>query len=155
HKGVADRRSDKREAALLQILAHRVALLRARRHLVLPTILYRSASNETPDKRVERAEFFLYRQERLRIRYRRIHLQPIAHDAGILHQRRDLGFAIPRYLLRVEAIEDLAITLALIQNRGPTQPGLRALQNQQFEKRPIVVVRDTPFLVVIQDVLIS
>src|ERR1051325_2638795 len=68
HEGVADGRSDEAEAALEQILAHRLCVL------------------EAPDVGVEAAEFLLYREEGLRIAHRALDLQPVPYDARVTHQ---------------------------------------------------------------------
>ena len=51
HKGVANRRPDKREAALFQILAHRIGNRGFRRNFTktFPRIYNRLAVNEAPD----------------------------------------------------------------------------------------------------------
>src|ERR1035438_9550061 len=53
-----------------------VALLRARRDFlqIAPRIRHGAAAYEAPDVPIERAELSLYRQERLGIRHRRVHL---------------------------------------------------------------------------------
>src|ERR1017187_694494 len=112
HEGVANRGPYKSEAALLQVLTHGVALFRARRHLVAPGIPHRAPTHETPDVGIEGAELLLYREEGLGIGHRGIHLQAIAHDPGILQQRRHFAFAVARHFARVEAVEDFAIAIA-------------------------------------------
>jgi hypothetical protein len=68
---------------------------------------------------------------------------------GVLHQRGDFLPAKARDFPRIEPRKSLAIGLALSQYRVPAQSGLRAFQDQEFEKAPVVVYRYTPFGVVI------
>src|ERR1700704_3636256 len=65
HQGVADRRSDKPKAALLQRLGKRVRLRSAGRDVALtsPTVSFRRLLDEAPDEAVETAELLLYRQQ--------------------------------------------------------------------------------------------
>src|ERR1039458_4110578 len=72
HEGVTNGRPDKGEAALLKVLTHGIALLRARRHLVAPGIPHRAPTHETPDVGIEGAELLLYREEGLGIGHRGI-----------------------------------------------------------------------------------
>ncbi len=53
--------------------------------------------------------------------------------------------------LRVEAVKGGAIVFALLQNRVPAEAGLRTLQYQELEQHAVVVLRDAPFVVVIED----
>ena len=50
---------------------------------------------------------------------------------------------------RMEIVESLPIILPLLQNRGPTQPRLRPVEDQKFEQPPVIVQRHAPFLIVI------
>src|ERR1035437_6479783 len=76
HEGITNRRTRKSEPALAETPTHGVALLRARRDFlqIAPLILHGAAAYEAPDVPIERAELSLYRQERLGIRHRRVHL---------------------------------------------------------------------------------
>ena len=49
----------------------------------------------------------------------------------------------------VEAVEDLAVALALVQDRQPGQTGLGALEAEPLEQRRLPVDRDTPLGVVV------
>src|SRR3954451_16186146 len=100
HERVTDRRSDKREPTLLQILTHGIALLGSRRHLVRPAILHWPAADETPDVGVKRAKLFLHGKERLRIAYSRINLQSIPPDPSASNKGRHFSIAVARHLLR-------------------------------------------------------
>src|SRR6185503_956238 len=62
HERVADRRSDEPEPPLLQILAHRVGLRRARRNVAHSAdgVHTRFSADESPDVGIERARFLLH-----------------------------------------------------------------------------------------------
>jgi len=51
----------------------------------------------------------------------------------------------------VKTVESLLVAEPLFQNGFPGQAGLRALQDQKLEQRPIVVARQAPFGIVIGD----
>ena len=76
-------------------------------------------------------------------------LGAVAHDAGVVHQRRDLVGIVAGDDLGCEAVESGAEIFALAQDRDPRQPGLEAVENQLFVKRPVVVLRHAPLGVVI------
>ena len=59
---------------------------------------------------------------------------PVAHQAGVLEKLHDLSRRVSSDLGGVESVERLPVVVALLQDRVPTQPGLRALQNQKFEE---------------------
>src|SRR5579884_571317 len=85
HQCVTNRRADKFESASQQVAAHRVRFGCARRHIAHapPAILDRLAANETPEISVETSEFFLHREERLRVFDGGCDLQPVPHDSLI------------------------------------------------------------------------
>ena len=153
HERIADRRSHEIEAALFQILAHGIGLERARRNSTarLPEIHSRLAVNKLPDVTVEAAVFFLQEHQRLGIAYCRRNFQSVAHDAWISHQLRDFTPIVARDPAHVEAIERCAVILPLVENRLPTQPGLRSLQHEKLEELAVVVHRHAPFFIVIAD----
>src|SRR6476469_4824690 len=82
HVGIDDRAAYEFEAALLEVLAERVRLLRRGRQVlhVREAVLNWFAADETPDVFVERAELFLHVEKSLGIRNCRGNLQPIAND---------------------------------------------------------------------------
>ena len=61
----------------------------------------------------------------------------------------DLRLVVARDDVGIELIEDLAVALALAQDRVPAQAGLRALQDEELEDGAVVVQRDAPLLVVV------
>src|SRR6185503_6727995 len=134
HERVADRGPDELEPALLQVAAHRLVV------------------GKLPDVAIEGAEFLLHRQERSRVRDRRVDFQAVAHDAGVGEQRAFLRGAVLRDLPRVETIERLPVRGPLPEDRDPTQARLRALEDEHLEEPPVVVQRHAPFLIVVTDV---
>src|SRR5579864_768006 len=107
--------------------------------------------HELPDVAVEAAEFLLHPKECLGIRDGRSNLQLIADDARIAQELADFAPVVPRHPLGIESLEGPAIVFALVENRAPTQTGLRAFENQKLEERPVVVRRRAPFFIVIAD----
>src|SRR5204863_4969495 len=87
HKGIADGRADEFEAALEEILAKGIGFGGLRRHLsrAVATIEHRSAADEAPDVRIEAAELPLHGEKRLGVADGGVDLQPVAHDALVLH----------------------------------------------------------------------
>src|SRR5262249_49019488 len=130
HEGITDRRSDKVEPAPAQVLAHVHRFLRISREALqaVPGILDWRAADKLPDVAIETAEFFLDFEKSLGIRDRGLDLQPVAYDAGIVHQSLDLVGFEARDFLRVKAAECFAISLALVEDRGPAQTSLRAFK---------------------------
>jgi hypothetical protein len=82
---------------------------------------------------------------------RRLDLQPVAHDPGVLHQADRVALTEPSHGRRVEAPEGVAIALALAEDRHPRQPRLRAVERQLLVPAAVVVDRNAPLLVVIGD----
>src|SRR5262249_5677975 len=52
--------------------------------------------------------------------------------------------------LRMKAVERAAKILPLAQDGDPRKPGLEAVQDQLLVKRPVVIFRNAPFVVVIR-----
>lgn len=73
------------------------------------------------------------------------------NDPRIKDQFVDRCRGEPRDGLWVEALESGAIPVAFTQDREPTQACLRALEREQFEERPVVVLGDAPLFIVIYD----
>src|SRR5579864_809612 len=107
--------------------------------------------HELPDVAVEAAEFLLHAKECLGIRDGRSNLELVADDAGIAQELADSAPVVARHPLGIESLEGPAIVIALVENRAPTQTGLRAFENQKLEERPVVVRRHAPFFIVITD----
>src|SRR5262249_36222942 len=59
---------------------------------------------------------------------------------------------VSRHSFRVKSIEHFTIAHSLSQNRVPAQSRLRSFEDEEFEQQPVVMHRNTPFLVVIGNV---
>src|SRR5215469_3655902 len=82
-------------------------------------ILLRFSAHKSPDVSVEAAELFLYSEECLRVRNRRVNLQPVANDSRIAQQFPNLSSVVRRNPLRFETIKRLTIIFAFLENRLP------------------------------------
>jgi 4-amino-4-deoxy-L-arabinose transferase-like glycosyltransferase len=151
HHRITDRRSHELETARDQILAHRVRLSGARRHLPqrAPLVDSRTPADKSPDVFVEAAELFLRGNKCFRIADGGNDLQPIANDPRVHQQPRDVSIAELRHSRGLEVLECFPIGLALAQNRVPTQPGLRPFERDELEPSPIVMHRHAPLLIVV------
>src|SRR5689334_21358055 len=61
----------------------------------------------------------------------------------------DLLLTVARDFFRLEIVERFAEVFALAQNWYPRQPGLKAVEDQFFIERAVVIFRHAPFGVVI------
>src|SRR5438445_192766 len=111
----------------------------------------RRAAHKTPDVGVEAFKLLLQPAESLRVLDRTGHLQSIAHDAGIFQEAFDARRSEASHAGRIEFSERFAIGFSLLENRFPTEAGLRSLQRQKLEVNPVVVNRDAPLPIVVRD----
>src|SRR5579862_1195242 len=157
HEGIANGGSYKIESALLEILAHGIGLRGARLNLLRrpDRIHSRLASDELPDITVEAAKLFLHLEERSRIRDGGSDFEFVAHDSSIGKQLLDLLAIIGGDALDVEAVECPAVIFALVEDRAPTQSGLRTFQDEKFEELAIVVNGNAPLFVMIANHLLA
>jgi hypothetical protein len=116
---------------------------------VLPRIEHGTAADELPEEGVGSARLVAEREEGPRILDRALDLETVADDAGIGEERPHLGRSIGRHLRGIEVREGAAIVLALLEDGGPGEPRLRALEDQELEEPPLVVERGPPLPVVI------
>jgi len=153
HERVTDGGADEPKAALLQIPAHRIRFGGGGRNLLhrAPAVLPGRSADEPPDVAVKAAELTLNGQERAGIRDRRIDLEPVAHDARILHQPGALFPAEARDFVWIEAGKRLAVVFAFLEYRVPRQSRLRAFEDQEFEPQTVVMDRNAPLRVVVKD----
>lgn len=82
----------------------------------------------------------------------RVHLQAVAHDAGIAQQACALADAVPGHRVDVEAVVCAAESFPLAQHGFPAQPCLVDLQHQSLEQHGLVAAREPVFLVVVRPV---
>jgi hypothetical protein len=153
HKGIADCRANEAEPALEQVFAHgaRFVSFGFEVSYTVQGVLDRLAADKLPDVAIEAAELFLDLEECLGVGDGRGDLEPVAHNAGIVHEPLDLVRIEARDLRRIKAVECLAIRLALVEDRGPAQTGLGPFKNQELEEHSVVVLRNSPFFVVVGD----
>lgn len=149
HKRIANRRSDKIEAALLQIAAQPVRFPRPCWNRRVSPTLQGLSIHKPPDIRIETAKFPLDFEKGARILNGRSNLQTIADDSFVGQQSRDLSVAVFRNFLRIELIKRTTILLSLSQDYLPAKPGLRTFKNQELKQLAIVVNRNAPLEIVI------
>ena len=108
HEGVADRRADEGEAALLEVPREArptPACVAGTSFIDLRRFDDRPAADEAPHVGVEAAELLLHREEGLRVPHRALDLQAVADDPRVeqelLHARRREA----RHLRGIEARE--------------------------------------------------
>src|SRR6202035_1945860 len=107
------------------------------------------AADKIPEVGVETAELFPDDKKRFRILDRRRNLQPVLHRPRGAEPPFHIACAVARNLPRAKSVERLSIVLPFLENRRPTQPGLRALKDQKLKQHSIVMNRHAPFLVVV------
>src|SRR6516162_1962830 len=154
HKSVANRRPYELEAALSQILAHRIRFFGGAWNVAhtLPCILHRCVIDELPNIGVEAAKMPLHLDKSFGIHDGVFDLQSVAYDSGIGEQFSELPLSVSRDLAWLDIVKGAAVALALSQYGDPAQPCLRAFENEQLEQSSIIVERATPFTVVVGDV---
>jgi hypothetical protein len=154
HKSVANRRSYELEAALSQILAHRIRFFGGAGNVApAPSgILDRRVIDELPNVVVEVAEMALHLDKSFGVHDGSFDLQSVAYYPGIDEQFSELPFSVSCDLAWLEIVKGGPVALALSQYGDPAQPCLRAFENEQFEQSSIIVERRTPFTVVLGDV---
>ena len=90
-------------------------------------------------------------EQRLGVVDDRRDLGAVAHDPRVEHELLHAGVGEARDLGGLEAGEAGAVALALVEDRPPRQPGLRALEAELLEQADAVVLGDTPLDVVVVD----
>src|SRR5437762_2943984 len=110
---VDDRRTDEAEPPLFEIFADRIGKVGSRRDFAerFESVLNRSPIDEPPDVGIERPELFLHLKESLGVLNCRSHLGAISNYAWILKQPWDIIFVVCSHLVRIEAVECLAVAL--------------------------------------------
>lgn len=126
HQRITDGRPDKGEAGLFQPLTHRFGLWGNRRDFaaILEMIDFRHPADERP----EEFHRVFQRHPGLGVAPGGSEFQAVADDPGIEHQLVDLCIAHLRHALHIEAEQNLAITLALLQDGDPGQAGLEPFE---------------------------
>src|SRR5450631_2988061 len=151
HEGIDDGRADKFESARRQFLGYLGRQWRRCRHAGggLEVVDLRPAVDEIPQEFREAGAVFHDLEIALRARDRTLDLGAVADDAGVVHQRVKLFRVVARDLFRDEIVEGTAKVVALAQNRDPRQPGLKAVEDELFVQRAVIIFRHAPLGVVI------
>src|SRR6266699_1582743 len=97
------------------------------------------AVDPAPQVCCERTEFGLHLDEGLRVGAGGVNLQPVPDDPRVLAQLFEPAVAERRDLRRVERCKRTAIAVAPVEDRGPRQAALGALEDQQLEDVAVVV----------------
>src|SRR6266849_3045024 len=147
HKGIADGRTHKTEASLAQIFAHAVRISGLGGHFA--GSLRRLRRRKLPDVSGKAAELLLYREKSFCVADHGGDLQPVTHDAGICQQLIDFLLVVFCDDLRPKPVKGFAIVLALLQDRLPAQPRLRAFETKELKEPVIVMQRHAPLFIVI------
>lgn len=132
HQCVANGWADEGETGLFQGLAHGQRFGRDRRDFA--AILEMIDDRAVADKRPEKRHRVFQRQPGLSIAPGGIEFEAVADDPRIEHQFSDFGIAHLRHTLHVEAVQHLAVALALAQHGDPRQPGLEPFEQKQLEQ---------------------
>jgi hypothetical protein len=155
HVRVDDRTANELKAAFLEVLAKRIGLRRRRRNIrvLFEVILDGLGAHKLPDVFAETAKFFLHGEKRPGIRYGRVHLETIAHDARVQQQFFNALVRKASDLYRVKVSECLTVAFTLVEYRRPAEARLRAFEDQELKLHAVVVKRNAPLRVVILDVV--
>ena len=127
HVRIAHGRTHEFEAALFQILAHRIRFRGGGGVFCqgFPVVDDGFTANKLPQIGIKTAEFCLHCQKALRIIDGCQYLQAVADDSGIAEQFLDFGSVIERDFFRVEIVKGLAVIFAFAQDGVPTLACLR------------------------------
>src|SRR5262249_59292212 len=82
-------------------------------------------------------------------------LRPVAHDAGVAEQPRDVVRAEARHDGGVEPAERSTEIVAFPQDCQPGQPGLERLQTQPLEHGGVVTDWTAPLVIVVREVILA
>lgn len=154
HEGVHDGRAHEAKADTLEFLADAVRDRGTGRHLVaaLPCVADRPVFDEVPQEGCQRHPPLPQFEAGARIADCRLDLQPVADNASVGHQTRDVIGSVARDSIRIEVGERPAVVLALGEDGVPGQAGLRAFQDEQFEQTAVVAQGHAPLGVVVGNV---
>jgi hypothetical protein len=108
HECVADRRANKPEPPALQVAAHDSGGFRFRRQVAegLEMVQDRNSADKTPDVGIEGAKLFLNLKNRPCVGYGGFDLEEVSDYAGVFQYLLDPPFCEPRYLRRLEVLEN-------------------------------------------------
>ena len=135
HMRITDGRSYECEASEAQIFAHRIRLRGCRRIIfqLFEGMHNRSAIHKLPDVGIEASELLLDFQKPAGVVNRGGDLGLVSDDSRIAEQLLGFSLSISGHLLRIEMIEGEAVVFPFSQDGVPTQSGLSAFQDEEFE----------------------
>src|SRR5688572_540971 len=146
HEGVHSGRADELPAEFLQIFRERHGLRRGRYELGAAR---RLRGFVAPDERSQRP-FLLHELTRsLSVVDHRLDLAPVAHDARISEQARDVLLLEARDAIEIEVMKGGAKVLAFSQDGAPAEPRLKPLETKLLEQPAVVGHRKTPLAIVV------
>src|SRR5262249_41285780 len=102
-----------------------------------------------PEKSRQRARLLDHLARATRVVDHGLDLTPMANNAFILQQARDVAFPVARDLVEVEAMEGGAEILALSEDGAPAQARLEPFEAELLEQAKVVLDRKAPLGVMI------
>lgn len=151
HDCVDNGGSDETKATALEVGAQKAGLLglsgnfKDRR----PGIYEGLAIDEAPEISIEAAELVGNREQPSRVPDGGRDFGSISDDPGQLQQTLDVVTGHGGYLRRIESTKRLPQRFSLIQNNGPAETRLEAIQDEILEQLGVIVEWNPPFTVVI------
>ena len=135
HEGITNRRADEFEAPAFQVSTHGIGDRRMRGHVSgrFPAIADRPSFDESPDILVKAAGFLLNEKKGLRVCNGRLNFKPVPDDPGVVQQVPHFSFVVSGDDPRVKIIKSRSERVSFLQNRVPTQSGLRPFEDEKFE----------------------
>ncbi len=154
HEGIADGAADEGEAALLEGLGHGIRLRRGRRNVAVALTLVDDggAAHEAPQIIDEVDAFRLQRQIGAGVFDDRLHLEPVADDAAVLHQPRHVLVVELHDAHRIKILIGAMVALGALEDGDPRQPRLLAIEAELGKQLAGVIHRPAPLHVMVFDV---
>jgi hypothetical protein len=151
HEGVADGRADEVEAELFEVLAHGVGFRGAGGELGHGSlaVLTGLPVHVAPEEGVEGTVLVDDVEGAAGVADGGFNFEPVAHDARIAQEPLNVAGGKAGDFFHVPTGEGGAVVFALAQDGQPTEPGLRAFQNEELEQHAVVVHGNAPFFVMV------
>jgi len=80
---------------------------------------------------------------------RGLDLETVAYDSWIAEKTLDVLVGVTGNFRGLKGMERFPVVFAFVQNCLPTESSLGTFQYEKFEQGPVIVYRDSPFLVVV------
>ncbi len=157
HVGIDNSAAHELESPVLQVLAQGIGFRGVGRDVLhdLAAVPHGLAAYKPPNICVEAAKLLLDGQECSGVAHGGTNLQAISYDPGVPQQGLDFLFAEAGDPDRGEVGESFPIAISFIEDGGPTQPSLGALQDEELEVLVVIVDRNSPFVVVVFQIEVS